>query len=120
MTKNEYFACPVCGMNKIVTSAKRGKKAKPEELQWPIIDLKSYLILQVREGGGKKAGPSGKKGKGKAPGSGFHTVPSESLTFSEILKKPEYAEIIEGMKEQLIRVIKTSVATGLIKKEELE
>lgn len=109
-------------MNKIVRSAKREKKdrPRPEELQWPVIDLNSYLVLQVREGGGKKAGPSGKEGRGKAPGSGFHLVPSESLTFEEVLKNPEYANIVEGMKDQLIRVVKTSIASGLISKEEIE
>ncbi len=122
MAKNEYFACPLCGMNKIVRSAKREKKdrPRPEELQWPVIDLEGYLVLQVREGGGKKAGDSGKEGRGKAPGSGFHLVPSESLTFEEVLKNPEYADIVEGMKKQLIRVIKTSISTGFIKKSEIQ
>ena len=120
MVKNEYFACPLCGMNKIVHSIKREKKerSRPEELRWPILDLKTYLVLQVREGGGKKAG-SGAKGRGKAPGSGFHLVPSESLTLSEALKSGEYDSIIEGMKEQLIRLITDSVSVGLIKKTEL-
>ena len=107
-------------MNKIVSSAKRGDKAgHSEELQWPVIDLESYLIMQVREGGGKKAGPSGKKGKGKAPGSGFHTVAAESLTFEEALKNPEYANIVQGMKEQLLRLIETSKEIGFIKESEL-
>jgi len=119
MAKNEYFACPVCGMNKIVSSAKRGKKTKSDELQWPVIDLKSYFVLQVREGGGKKPGASGKEGRGKAPGSGFHLIPAESLTFAEVLKRPEYADIVQGFREQLIQVIKNSIATGLIKKSEI-
>ena len=121
MTKNEYVACPLCGMNKSFRSAKREKKdmPRPEELQWPIIDLESYFVLQVREGGGKKPGAYGKVGKGKAPGSGFHTVPSESLTFEEVIKDPEYANIVQGMKKQLIHVIKSAMANGFINKEEL-
>lgn len=120
MAKNEYFVCPLCGMNKIIQSVKRGKKVgRSEELKWPNIDIMESFSVQVREGGGKKAGESGNKGRGKAPGSGFHLVPSESLTLAEVLKNPEYADIVEGMKEQLIRVIKTSLETGLIKKAEL-
>ena len=118
--KNEYFACPLCGMNKIINSTSRKNKGKATELKWPNLNLEEYLVLQVREGGGKKAGASGNKGRGKAPGSGFHLVESESLTFEETLKNPEYANIIEGMKEQLIRVIKSSIATGLISKEDIE
>jgi hypothetical protein len=121
MGKHEYFACPLCGMNKSVRSAKREKKEhpRPEELQWPDINLETYLILQMREGGGKKAGPSGKTGKGKAPGSGFHTIPSESLTFAEVIKNPEYENIIQGMKEQLLRLLKTAKETGFIKESDL-
>lgn len=119
MAKNEYFACPLCGMNKVVRASSRERKGKAEELKWPNLNLEEYLVLQVREGGGKKSG-SGNKGRGKAPGSGFHLVPSESLTFEEVLKNPEYANIVEGMKDQLIRVIKTSMTSGLVSKEEIE
>lgn len=119
MVKNEYFACPLCGMNKIIRSSKRPEKGKSEELKWPILNLNEYFVLQVREGGGKKAG-SGKKGKGKAPGSGFHLVPSESLTLSEALKSGEYDSIIEGMKRQLIGLIREAVSVGMISKEEIE
>jgi len=120
MSKHEYFACPLCGINKIISSTKRGKKiGHSEDLQWPVIDLESYLIMQMREGGGKKPGVYGKVGKGKAPGSGFHTIPSESLTFEEVLKNPEYTSIVQGMKEQLIRLIKTARETGFIKESDL-
>lgn len=119
MTKNEYFACPLCGMNKIIRSSKREEKGKAEELKWPILDLNNYFVLQTREGGGKKAG-SGKEGRGKAPGSGFHLVPSESLTLSEVLKSDEYSAIIEGMKEQLIRLVKNALSTRLLKESDLE
>ena len=118
MVKNEYFVCPLCGMNKIVTAKKRVEKGKPERLTWPTIDLKEAFMLQVREGGGKKAG-TGAKGKGKAPGSGFHLVPSESLTLTEVLKSGEYETITEGMKEQLLRLIKDCIKIGFIAKEDI-
>jgi len=113
MGKTEYFACPLCGMNKAIRAPNREKKdrPRPEELQWPVIDLSTYPVLQVREGGGKKAGTYGKVGHGKAPGSGFHLVPSESLTIAEVLKNPEYADIVEGMKKQLTQVIKSVMVT---------
>ena len=119
LAKNEYFACPLCGMNKVVISSSREQKGKAQELKWPNLNLEEYLVLQVREGGGKKSG-SGNQGRGKAPGSGFHLVPSESLTFEEVLKNPEYANIVEGMKTQLIHLIKSSISMGFIKREELE
>jgi len=118
MVKNEYVVCPLCGMNKIVTAKKRLEKGKPERLTWPTIDLKEAFMLQVREGGGKKAG-TGAKGKGKAPGSGFHLVPSESLTLAEIMKDPSYSDILEEMKDQLLRLIKDCIKIGFIAKEDI-
>lgn len=105
-------------MNKVINSTSREKKGKAMELKWPTLNLEEYLVLQVREGGGKKTG-SGNTGRGKAPGSGFHLVPSESLTFEEVLKNPAYADIVEGMKKQLLLLIRSSIETGLIKKSEL-
>lgn len=118
MVKNDYVVCPLCGMNKIFRSAKREEKGKSEELKWPSIDVKQSFSLQIREGGGKKAG-SGAKGRGKAPGSGFHLVPSESLTLKEMIGSPEYDTVLRGMKEQLIRVIRDALEVGFIKRKDL-
>ena len=119
MTKNDYVVCPLCGFNKILRSAKRGQKeGKTEELKWPNIDLNNAFLLQVREGGGKKAG-SGAKGRGKAPGSGFHLVEAESLTLSEMVGNPAYSEILSQMKDQLLQVIRQSLEIGFIHKGEI-
>lgn len=118
MAKNEYVACGLCGMNKILRSEKRKDKDKPVELRWPSFSVKDAYILQVREGGGKKAG-SGNKGLGKAPGSGFHIIQSESLTLKEMMENPQYENVLEGMKDQLLRLVKDSVEIGFIKKDEL-
>lgn len=118
MTKNEYVVCPVCGWNRILRSEKRAEKGKSEQLEWSSIDLNNAFLLQVREGGGKKSG-SGAKGRGKAPGSGFHLVPSESLTLSEMLQDSTYSDILSQMKAQLLRVIKQSIEIGFITKDEL-
>ena len=54
------------------------------------------------------------KGKGKAPGSGFPLV--ESRTLREILEDPSYALILEGLRTQLIRIVKDSIELGLLEK----
>jgi len=115
---NEYAVCPLCGLNKIMRSHKRLKKGKPEELRWPTIDLHSAFLLQVREGGGKKAG-TGAIGRGKAPGSGFHLIPEESLTLAQMLEDPTYSDILSQMKEQLLRVVKQSLELGFLEKSEI-
>ena len=79
------------------------------------VDLHNAPIQQIREGGGKKAGPP-VKGKGKAPGSGFPLV--ESITLSQILEDPEYREILEGLRSQLLRLLKDGVELGLLRREE--
>lgn len=118
MAKNEYIVCPLCGWNKILTSIKRLEKDKPEYLQWASLDLTSVFILQVREGGGKKAG-TGAKGRGKAPGSGFKLVPSESLTLAQMLDDSSYSEILSQMRDQLLTVIRQSLELGFIRREEI-
>lgn len=119
MGKNEYVACGLCGMNKILRSEKRKDKERPVELRWPSFSVKDAYILQVREGGGKKSG-SGNKGLGKAPGSGFHMVKEESLTLKEMIGNPQYDEVLRGMKEQLLTLIRDSIEIGFIKMEDLK
>jgi len=111
MGKNEYVGCPLCGFNKVLRSSKRGY------YQWPSFDVKSALLLQVREGGGKKAG-TGATGRGKAPGSGFHLVEEESLSFAEMVDNSEYSGILSQMKEQLLTIIKQSLELGFISEGE--
>lgn len=57
------------------------------------------------------------KGKGKTPGSGFPLI--ESRTLLEILDDPEYRDLLEGMKMQLLRLLKDGVELGLLKKEDI-
>jgi hypothetical protein len=104
-----YIVCPLCGRNRVVES-------KKGPIRWDYVDLHNAPILQIREGGGKKAGPP-VKGKGKAPGSGFHLV--ESRTLSEILENPKYREIIEGLKSQLARLVRDGIRLGLLTKDDI-
>lgn len=118
MVKNQYVACALCGMNKIFLSKKRAEKGKGQELEWPSFSLSDAHLLQVREGGGKKGG-TGAKGRGKAPGSGFYTVESECLTLSQMIERREYDNVLAGMKQQLLRVIKESLEIGFITMKDL-
>jgi len=116
MVKKEYIVCPLCGWNRVLESAKRNAKGKT--FRWPIIDLGTFFMVQVREGGGKKAG-SGAKGRGKAPGSGFHLIPSESLTLQGAMNNPKYTELLDEVKAQLLDTILKALGIGWIKKEEI-
>ena len=116
MVKKDYIVCPLCGWNRVLESEKRDKKGKT--FRWPIVDLGTFFMVQVREGGGKKAG-SGAKGRGKAPGSGFHLIPKESLTLQEVRNNPKYTEILGEVKAQLLDMISKALESGWVKKEEI-
>ena len=118
MVKQAYIVCPLCGWNRVIESERRSEKGKRSKYEWPRVNLKTAYMLQIREGGGKKAG-SGAKGRGKAPGSGFHLVPSESLNLSEMLDNPLYVDFLGEIKAQFLTVVKDAVALGWIKPKEL-
>ena len=112
---NEYIKCPLCGFNRVYRSLKRLDKGKPEELQWMLSDPFTDYILQIRVGGGKKAG-TGAKGRGKAPGSGFHLI--SGSTIAQMMTEGTYYELLSQMQEQLIRLIHYAIEIGFIKKED--
>ena len=113
----EYIKCPLCGFNRVYLSMKRVDKGKPEELQWMMSDPATDYILQIRVGGGKKAG-TGAKGRGKAPGSGFHMI--DGATLNQMIQEGNYPELLTQMQEQLIRLINYAVTIGFINKEEIK
>ena len=114
---NEYVKCPLCGFNRVYRSMKRLDKGKPEELQWMLSDPATDYILQIRAGGGKKAG-TGAKGRGKAPGSGFHLI--DGSTLSQMITDGTYSELLSQMQEQLIRLVNHSIEIGFISKENIK
>jgi len=116
--KKEFVACPLCGMNRIAET-KRPFRKGGTRITWDRVDLASYLILQVREGGGKKPRPTGKRGRGRAPGSGFHLIEEESLTLREMMESGDYAQVLEGLKAQLIRIIRDGIEIGFLKRDEI-
>jgi hypothetical protein len=102
-----YVVCPLCGRNRVITPERKGL------IRWDYVDLHSSPIIQIRETTGKTSGPSLREGKGRAPGSGFPLVESKTLT--EILEDPQYRETLEGLRTQLLRLIKDGVELGLLK-----
>ena len=94
----EYFVCPLCARNRPLKSKTKG------QIKWDYVDLNTAPILQVRDDTGGR-------------GSGFPLIESKTLT--EILEDPEYREILEGLKTQLIRLLKDGVALGLIEEGEI-
>jgi len=119
MVKKEYIVCPLCGRNRLLDHKKKGRAKWPGyELRFPDEGIEptafipeETLILQVREGGGKKPGKSGRKGRGRAPGSGFRLIPEESLTIIQMMKDPDYRDMADGVK----RVYNEFKRIGLIK-----
>lgn len=80
------------------------------------MNLETTQLLQIREGGGKKEGP-GRGYRGSAPGSGFHLV--DGLTLPEMVERGGYEDILDGLKQQLLIVVKQSIDLGFIKRDEI-
>jgi len=111
MVQREYVICGLCGRNRIIETEKKGR------VRWDFVDLGAADFIQLREGGGKKAGMGGRGYRGSAPGSGFHLISAKTL--AEVMEDPAYSDVVEGMKQQLIRLVRDSLQMGLIKREEL-
>jgi len=111
MVQREYVICGLCGRNRIIETKDKGR------LRWDFVDLGAADFIQIREGGGKKAGMGGRGYRGSAPGSGFHLVSAKTL--EEVIEDPAYKDVVDGMKEQLIRLVHDSIRIGLIRREEL-
>lgn len=94
----EYFVCPLCARNRPLKSKTKGR------IKWDYVDLNTAPILQVRDDTGGR-------------GSGFPLISSKTL--QEISGDPNYAEVLEGMKKQLIRLVKDGLELGLLKREEV-
>jgi hypothetical protein len=109
MVEKEYVVCGLCGRNRLVDVPGKGR------VRWDFVDLGASEFIQVREGGGKV--PGGKGYRGSAHGSGFHKVSAKTLV--EVMDDPAYSDLVEGMKEQLLRLVRDGLRIGLIKKSEL-
>jgi hypothetical protein len=109
MVQKEFVVCPLCARNRLIEVPGKG------QVRWDFVDLGASEFIQTREGGGKKAGGGGYRGS--APGSGFYLISSKTLV--EVLDDPSYSDLVEGMKTQLLRLVRDGIRIGLIKREEL-
>ena len=92
---------PTLRKKQMITSVRKGP------VRWDYVNLHSSPIIQIRETTGKISGPSLRKGKGRAPSSGFPLIESKTLR-----------EILEGLRVQLIR-LRNGIDLGLLTKDEI-
>lgn len=104
MVKIEYAVCPLCGRNRVLKSEKKGR------IRWDYVDPLNAKILQVREQHPRVHG-------GKSEG--FTLVEEESLTLAEMNGIDEYNDVVTGIKEQTILLVKTLISLGIMKREEI-
>ncbi len=105
MTKIEYCVCPMCARNRVVQSKDKGR------IRWDLVDPSQVKLLQVREQHPRVKGGSCE---------GFTLIESDCLTIEEMIDNPEYADLIEGIKNQTLRIVQTLRNQGIINKSELE
>jgi len=110
----EYMVCPLCGRNRIIETKRKGRIGWPDGRPF---SLHTTALLQIRQGGGKKAEGGAGGYRGSAPGSGFHLV--DGLTLQEMIDQGGYEDLIEGLKQQILLVIRQGVRIGWITKEDL-
>ena len=84
-TRMESFVCPLCALNRPVTT-KKGDRVKFDK-----VDLDEAIILQVRYAGGLS--------------SGFPVSREESLIFEQIIESNEYNDIIRQIEEKCKEII---------------
>lgn len=104
MVKIEYAVCPLCGRNRVLESKKKGR------IRWDHVNPLNAKLLQVREQHPRVDG-------GKSEG--FTLVPEESLTLAEMNSIDEYEDVVTGIKEQTILLVKILISLGILNKEEI-
>lgn len=104
MTKIEYCVCPMCARNRVLTSKNKGR------IRWDLVDPLQSKLLQVREQHARVVGGNCE---------GFPIIESECLTLEEMMENPEYGDIIQGIRNQTIRILQALLKQGIIKREEL-
>lgn len=110
----EYVACPLCGMNKVIVSAKRAEKGKSDD--WVNFDVSTMRFIQIREGGGKTG--TGKKGRGRGKGVGFHLVDSDTL--EDCVRNNHHMSLVAQMAQQLVKIVKEAKSLGIITDADLK
>ena len=94
-----YISCPCCGFNRILekigaSSHYTGKKSgRVSFSSFDFDGSKGKFFIQVRKNAGGRGG-------------GFHLDRSQSITWEEAKKMPEYKEIFDEIKIQANRILK--------------
>jgi len=97
----EYIACPLCGRNRVLATAQKGR------IRWDFFDPDTGIVVQIRGAGGKlpsEEQPADRpKGRGGAVAIGFPVV--RGLTWEEAKADPAYADQVQAIKAQLSRLV---------------
>lgn len=76
------------------------------------IDPSDWGVISIRA-----TGPGPGRGHKGVPGEGLHTI--ARLTLIEALQEPEYEVIAEDVRQRMITILKSYVASGLIEHDEI-
>ena len=92
-----YISCPLCSMNRILTkggiiASKKGKFGQVSFSSFDFDGSKGKYFIQIRKNAGGRGG-------------GFHLDESNSLTWKQAKKLPEYKEILKEIKEQCKKIL---------------
>lgn len=109
MATYTYVVCPLCGRNRVthLTEAAE-KKGKSPTVRWDFVNLKKFDLIQIREQHPREVG---KKSKG------FPIV--DTISFSNAIDDPAYSDAVDGLKKQLLRLVKDALDIGFIEKKDI-
>ena len=99
------MACVFCGKNQLLAAPLRPPFSGD-------IDPLEYKVFQVRENRGGPGRAVREKGKG-----GFQIVEAESLTIVDMVE--EHPDLVEKIKERLLKIVRAYLDVGIIREEEL-
>ena len=102
--KVEYCVCPLCGRNRVIEAKEKGR------IKWDHVEPLESKLLQVREQHPRVLG-------GKSEG--FTIVESECLTLEEMKRNPEYDDMVQGIKDQTLRIVQALLKLDIIKRKNL-
>lgn len=96
-----YIVCPLCGRNRIIETDAKGRA------RWDFFEPETSALIQIRHAQGKL--PSDQqphdqhfRKPGMAKAGGFPL--QQALTWEEVKNKPEFADQIEGLENQILRL----------------
>ena len=102
--QQKELACIFCGRSRPLRTLKLEKLGN-----WDI----GWVVLQVRE---IRAGPGrGRKGEG----GGFPAIRAEGLSILQMAEREEYREVVDAVKNRLIKIVRAYLQAGIIKESEL-